>query len=122
MPLPTRVVTEPADIDPIVLTANDLTVDAFRAAMSERSRLINSFWLVHIPIAAPDMAGAMAVASQIGRRVASRFPAADVGMTEVSVADRQAVRHRVFCDARLEEGGACRLRPGHSTKHADYDE
>jgi len=122
MPLPTRVATDAADIDPAVLAANDLTVDTFRAAMTERSRLIDSFWVVHIPLAAPDMAAAVAVATQISRRVSSRFPTADVGMTEVSVAERQAVRHRVFCDAQMDEGDRCRLRPGHTTRHAGYDE
>jgi hypothetical protein len=122
LPLPTRAAANAADIDPAEIAANDLTIDTFQAAMTERFRLIDSFWVVHIPIAAPDMAGAMAVAVQISRRVASRFPAADVGMTEVSVANRQGVRHRVFCNGPLDHGGPCRRRPGHTTKHADYDE
>jgi hypothetical protein len=42
-------------------------------------------------------------------------------MTEVSAEDHQSVRHRVFCDARADDGEACRLRPGHTTKHAGYD-
>ena len=122
MPLPIRVAADTADIDPAVVAANDLTIDTFRAAMTERFRLVDSFWVVHIPIAAPDMAGAMAVAAQISRRVASRFPAADVGMTEVSVANRQGVRHRVFCNGPLDDGGECRRRPAHTTKHAGYEE
>jgi hypothetical protein len=123
MQLPTRVATRPVDIDPAVVAESDLTMHTFQAAMRDRCCPTGDVgWIVYIPIDAPDLAKAMAIATGIGRRVASRFPAADVGMTEVSIAAHPSVRHRVFCDARLADGAACRLRPGHATGHADYEQ
>ncbi|MFY1685859.1 hypothetical protein ACN265_30515 [Micromonospora sp. WMMD730] len=39
----------------------------------------------------------------------------DPGETTVSIEDDQGVRHRVFCDVRLETGRRCVLRAGHET-------
>ncbi|MBY8874379.1 hypothetical protein K7640_21345 [Micromonospora sp. PLK6-60] len=75
--------------------------------MADRERFV-----VHLPVVATDLAGALRLARVLARW-AGLLPAADPGETTVSAEDEQGVRHRVFCDLRLPGGRRCLLRAGH---------
>ncbi|MGR6317521.1 hypothetical protein Q2K19_05340 [Micromonospora soli] len=70
-------------------------------------------WIIHLPTkltsqdAATDLAGAL-------RGSLAHVAAFDFGETTLSEEDSQHLRHRVWCDARLDDGRRCRLRDGHS--------
>jgi hypothetical protein len=73
---------------------------------------VSGRYVVHLPVAAPDLTGAQRLARLVARW-ASMLPQADPGETTVSGEDDQGVRHRVFCDLRLAGGGRCLLRADH---------
>ena len=75
--------------------------------MVERERFV-----IHLPVAAGDLVGAVRLARVVARW-ASLLSAADPGETTVSAEDDQGVRHRVFCDLRLAGGRRCLLRADH---------
>ncbi|SBT51101.1 hypothetical protein [Micromonospora narathiwatensis] len=75
--------------------------------MVERERFV-----IHLPVAATDLAGAVRLARVVARW-AGLLSAADPGETTVSAEDEQGVRHRVFCDLRLPGGRRCLLRADH---------
>ncbi|SCL41076.1 hypothetical protein GA0074692_6130 [Micromonospora pallida] len=72
--------------------------------MSER-------FVIHLPVQARDLAGAVRLARVVARW-ASILPYADPEEATVSYEDEQGVHHRVFCDTRLP-GGRCLLRADH---------
>ncbi|TDC40513.1 hypothetical protein [Micromonospora sp. KC213] len=75
--------------------------------MVERER-----YVVHLPVRAADLAGAVRLARVLARWAGVLSPA-DPGETTVSAEDEQAIRHRVFCDLRMPGGRRCLLRADH---------
>lgn len=75
--------------------------------MVERERFV-----IHLPVAAVDLTGAVRLARVVARW-AGLLTQADPGETTVSAEDEQHVRHRVFCDLRLPGGRRCLLRADH---------
>ncbi|MEU9506823.1 hypothetical protein AB0D32_11145 [Micromonospora sp. NPDC048170] len=69
-------------------------------------------FVVHLPVLAVDLAGAVRLARVVARW-SGLLAQADPGETTVSTEDNQGVRHRVFCDLRLPEGRRCLLRADH---------
>jgi hypothetical protein len=69
-------------------------------------------YVIHLPVLAPDLGGAVRLARVVARW-AGVLSSADPGETTVSAEDEQGVRHRVFCDVRLPGGRRCVLRADH---------
>ncbi|MEH0972382.1 hypothetical protein V6U77_14775 [Micromonospora sp. CPCC 205546] len=69
-------------------------------------------FVVHLPVLAGDLAGAVRLARVVARW-SGLLAQADPGETTVSTEDNQGVRHRVFCDLRLPGGRRCLLRADH---------
>ncbi|MGK5742959.1 hypothetical protein [Micromonospora sp. URMC 103] len=63
-------------------------------------------FVVHLPVIARDLAAAKRFARAITRALGF-LPDVDPGETTVSEEDAQFVRHRVFCDTRLDGGRRC---------------
>ncbi|MEW2328233.1 hypothetical protein AB0880_10530 [Micromonospora chersina] len=70
-------------------------------------------WIIHLPttLISQDVATGLAAAL---RDSLAHVAAFDFGETTLSEEDAQHLRHRVWCDARLDGGRRCRLRDGHS--------
>ncbi|GAA3770966.1 hypothetical protein GCM10022225_67590 [Plantactinospora mayteni] len=69
-------------------------------------------YVVHLPVVAADLAGAIRLARVAAWSV--RFlPQADPRATTVSTEANPDVRHRTFCDAALPNGRPCLLRADH---------
>ncbi|GHJ56372.1 hypothetical protein Nm8I071_56790 [Nonomuraea sp. TT08I-71] len=69
-------------------------------------------WIIHLPttLTSLDEAVSLAVALRDSlRHVAS----IDFGETTLSEEDRQFLRTRIWCDAKLDEAGRCRRRDDH---------
>lgn len=71
-------------------------------------------YVIHLPVVAPDLVRAKMLARTAGRSLAF-LTHIDPGETTVSAEDDQGVRHRVFCDQRLDGGRRCVLRADHHT-------
>ncbi|MFC0005153.1 hypothetical protein [Micromonospora siamensis] len=71
-------------------------------------------YVVHLPVTATDLARAKMLARTAARSLAF-LAHVDPGETTVSTEDDQGVRHRVFCDRRLDGGRRCVLRADHET-------
>ncbi|MGK5737567.1 hypothetical protein [Micromonospora sp. URMC 103] len=71
-------------------------------------------YVIHLPVAAPDVARAKILGRTAGRALAF-LAAVDLGGITVSTEDNQGVRHWVFCDRRLDDGRRCVLRAEHVT-------
>ncbi|MGC4808027.1 hypothetical protein [Micromonospora sp. DT233] len=71
-------------------------------------------YVIHLPVVAADLARAKILAGTAVRSLAIVAPV-DPGETTVSAEDDQGVRHRVFCDRRLDGGRRCVLRADHET-------
>ncbi|MFG1886585.1 hypothetical protein ACGFIR_01770 [Micromonospora sp. NPDC049051] len=69
-------------------------------------------YVIHLPVAAADLARAKLLARAAGRSLAF-LARADLGGITVSTEDDQGVRHWVFCDRRLDGGRRCALRADH---------
>ena len=69
-------------------------------------------WIIHLPttLTSADDAARLAVAL---RHSLGHVLAIDFGETTLSEEDRQFVRTRVWCDARLAGPGRCHLPVGH---------
>ncbi|MFE9693632.1 hypothetical protein [Micromonospora sp. NPDC005806] len=69
-------------------------------------------WIIHLPtmLNSLDTAAALAVAL---RDSLGHVTAVDFGETTLSEEDAQHLRHRVWCDSRLDGGRRCYLRDGH---------
>ncbi|WP_434742605.1 hypothetical protein [Micromonospora sp. SH-82] len=72
-------------------------------------------WVIHLPIAAPDLMRARIFARTAARVLAQVSRVMDVGEVTVSREDAQGVHHRVFCDRLLIGGGRCALPTDHTT-------
>ncbi|MDM4720920.1 hypothetical protein QTQ03_15455 [Micromonospora sp. WMMA1363] len=70
-------------------------------------------FVVHLPVLATDLTAAKRFARTITRSLGF-LPDVDPAETTVSEEDAQFVRHRVFCDARLDGAGRC-------ARSADHD-
>jgi len=69
-------------------------------------------YVVHLPVVAADLAGAVRLARVVAWSV--RFlPYADPHAITVSAETTPDVRHRTFCDAVLPNGRHCLLRAEH---------
>jgi hypothetical protein len=74
----------------------------------------NVGFAVHLAVDVPDLPAALAVAERLCLFVEGIFPQVVAGVTTVSRADHQTVRHHVFCDRLLSEHiGRCALRHQH---------
>ncbi|WP_433391068.1 hypothetical protein [Micromonospora sp. KLBMP9576] len=71
-------------------------------------------WVAHLPFTAVDLPTARHFAAALARSV-TFLPEVDAGETTVSTGDEQGVRHQVFCDLPLSDGGGarCARRPDH---------
>ncbi|SCE83201.1 hypothetical protein GA0074695_1460 [Micromonospora viridifaciens] len=69
-------------------------------------------WIIHLPttLTSHDEATALAVAL---RDSLGHVTAIDFGETTLSEEDRQFVRTRIWCDARIDGAGRCRRRDNH---------
>ncbi|MBQ1016550.1 hypothetical protein KBX71_01575 [Micromonospora sp. D93] len=68
--------------------------------------------MIHLPVAVPDLAGALDLARTLARSLAST-PQVDVASTTVSAEDAQHVRHWVFCDRIMPDRRRCRRNADH---------
>lgn len=68
--------------------------------------------VIHLPVAVPDLAGALALARTLARSLAST-PQVDLGGTTVSAEDAQHVRHWVFCDRIMPGRRRCAREADH---------
>jgi hypothetical protein len=75
---------------------------------------VTNRYVIHLPVAAADLARAKILARTAARSLAF-LAHVDPGETTVSAEDNQGVRHRVFCDNRLASGRRCVLRADHET-------
>ncbi|MFG1842963.1 hypothetical protein ACGFH8_31575 [Micromonospora sp. NPDC049175] len=69
--------------------------------------------MIHLPVAVPDLAGALEMARTLARSLAP-MPQVDVVGTTVSAEDAQDVRHWVFCDRIMPDRRRC-ARPADHT-------
>ncbi|SIQ15350.1 hypothetical protein [Micromonospora avicenniae] len=69
-------------------------------------------FVVHLPVSATDLPAAKRLARAITRALGF-LPDVDPGEMTVSEEDAQFVRHRVFCDTRLDGGRRCRRLADH---------
>ncbi|WP_413644709.1 hypothetical protein [Micromonospora sp. RTP1Z1] len=69
-------------------------------------------WIIHLPTTLTSLDAAADLAAAL-RDSLGHVPAFDFGETTPSEEDTQHLRHRVWCDARLDGGQRCRLRDGH---------
>ena len=71
-------------------------------------------WVVHLTVDVADLHGVLAVAERLCVYLGGVFPQVVAGVTTVSRADQQSVRHHVFCDRLLPDHvGRCALRYQH---------
>ncbi|MEV1146549.1 hypothetical protein [Micromonospora sp. NPDC049799] len=73
-------------------------------------------WVIHLPVTAPDLLRAR-IFARTAARVLTRLSArVDPGGVTVSAEDEQGVRHWVFCDRPLSDGGGrCALPVEHTS-------
>ncbi|MFG3577003.1 hypothetical protein [Micromonospora chersina] len=73
---------------------------------------MNARWIVHLPTTLTSLDDVRTLAASL-RISLSHVSAIDFGETTLSEEDRQFVRTRVWCDARLPDGGRCGLPDEH---------
>ncbi|WP_089158471.1 hypothetical protein [Micromonospora sp. NBS 11-29] len=69
-------------------------------------------FVIRLPVVGGDLAGAVRLARVVARW-SGVLGSADPGETTVSAEGEQGVRHRVFCDLRMDGGRRCLLRADH---------
>jgi hypothetical protein len=69
-------------------------------------------YVLHIPIDAPDLAGALDLAAVLATSLAFP-PQVHIGETAVSEEGNQRLRHPVFCNRLLPDRRRCMRRAGH---------
>ncbi|MEV0426483.1 hypothetical protein [Micromonospora sp. NPDC050495] len=69
-------------------------------------------WIIHLPTTLTSQDAATGLAAAL-RDSLAHVTAFDFGETTLSEEDSQHLRHRVWCDARLDDGRRCGLREGH---------
>jgi hypothetical protein len=97
----------PGDADPVVLAPLPRTAVAAAAGSDDDLR-----YVLHVPIEAPDLAGALDLAAEVATSLAFP-PQVHIGETAVSEEGNQRVRHRVFCDRLMPDRRRCTRRAGH---------
>jgi hypothetical protein len=75
-------------------------------------RAVGRRFVIHLPVAALDLAGAKRLARVVARGM-SFLRQIDPGETTVSREDDQGVRYRIFCDLLLPGGRRCVLSADH---------
>ncbi|WFE38110.1 hypothetical protein [Micromonospora sp. WMMD998] len=71
-------------------------------------------WAIHLPVTAPDLHRARIFARTAARVLAQLSARVEPGGVTVSAEDAQCVRHWVFCDHPLPDGGGrCALPVDH---------
>lgn len=70
-------------------------------------------WVIHLPVAAPDLHRARIFARAAARVLARLSARVEPGGMTVSAEDQQHVRHWVFCDRPLPGGARCALPTDH---------
>ncbi|MFC3504660.1 hypothetical protein ACFOOK_27345 [Micromonospora krabiensis] len=78
-------------------------------------------WVIHLPTTLTSLNDANILAAAL-RDSLGHVTAIDFGETTLSEEDRQFLRTRVWCDARLDAAGRCRRRDGHAGPCASVDE
>ena len=69
-------------------------------------------WVIHLPTTLTSQDGAVALALAL-RDSLGHVTAIDFGETTLSEEDRQFLRTRIWCDARLDGPGRCRRSADH---------
>lgn len=69
-------------------------------------------YVIHLPVAVTDLAGALDLARTLARSLAST-PQVDVAGITVSAEDAQHVRHWVFCDRIMPDRRRCARQADH---------
>ncbi|MFI7606711.1 hypothetical protein ACIBTV_16440 [Micromonospora sp. NPDC049366] len=70
-------------------------------------------WVIHLPTTLTSLDGAVALVRAL-RDSLGHVDTVDFGEATLSEEDRQFLRTRVWCDARLDGAGRCRRRDGHT--------
>ncbi len=78
-------------------------------------------WIIHLPTTLTSRDEAIALTVSL-RDSLGHLTAVDFGETTLSEEDRQFVRTRVWCDARLDRAGRCRRRDDHDGPCATTDD
>ncbi|SCG72880.1 hypothetical protein GA0070609_4771 [Micromonospora echinaurantiaca] len=69
-------------------------------------------WVIHLPTTLTSLDGAIILSTAL-RESLAHVTAIDFGETTLSEEDRQFLRTRIWCDARLHGAGRCRRRNDH---------
>lgn len=69
-------------------------------------------WIIHLPTTLTSIDAAVTLAVVL-RDSLGHVNAIDFGETTLSEEDRQFLRTRIWCDARLDGAGRCRRRDDH---------
>ncbi|MEV0153042.1 hypothetical protein AB0H57_04780 [Micromonospora sp. NPDC050686] len=73
-------------------------------------------WVIHLPVTVPDLHRARIFARTAARVLAQLSARVEPGGVTVSAEDQQCVRHWVFCDRPLPDGGGrCALPVDHAS-------
>ncbi|PWU52375.1 hypothetical protein DLJ47_19170 [Micromonospora sp. S4605] len=78
-------------------------------------------WVIHLPTTLTSLDGAIILATAL-RESLAHVTAIDFGETTLSEEDRQFLRTRIWCDARLDGAGRCQRRNDHDGPCGDLGE
>ncbi|WP_200211323.1 hypothetical protein [Micromonospora coerulea] len=78
-------------------------------------------WIIHLPTTLTSLDEAITLAVAL-RDSLGHVTAIDFGETTLSEEDRQLLRTRIWCDARLDGAGRCRRRDDHGGACGATDE
>ncbi|MBQ0894496.1 hypothetical protein KBX37_15535 [Micromonospora sp. U56] len=78
-------------------------------------------WIIHLPTTLASLDGAITLAVAL-RDSLGHVTAIDFGETTLSEEDRQFLRSRVWCDAKLDGVDRCRRRDEHDGPCVAMDE
>ncbi|MBM0239270.1 hypothetical protein JNW88_22860 [Micromonospora sp. ATA32] len=70
-------------------------------------------WIIHLPTTLTSLDGTITLAEAL-RDSLVHVTVIDFGETTLSEEDRQFLRTRIWCDARLHGGGRCTRRADHA--------
>jgi hypothetical protein len=85
------------------------------------ARMTAARWVIHLPTTLTSLDGAIILAMAL-RDSLGHVTAIDFGETALSEEDRQFLRTRIWCDARLDGAGRCRRRNDHDGRCGSADE
>ena len=78
-------------------------------------------WIIHLPTTLTSLDEAITLAAAL-RDSLGHVTAIDFGETTLSEEDRQFLRTRIWCDAKLDGAGRCRRRDDHDGPCGATDE